>query len=65
LLLAYTDYVTILAVSVQTVNENAEALVVASKEVGLEIKLITLITWIYFCIGRQDGRTGVILVIVQ
>ena len=36
-LLVYTDDVNILGGSVHTVNENAEALVVASKEIGLEV----------------------------
>jgi len=37
-LLAYTDDVNILGGSVHTVKENAEALVVATKEIGLEDK---------------------------
>ena len=36
-LLAYADDVNILAARVHTVQENAEALVVASKETGLEV----------------------------
>ena len=36
-LLAYVDDVNILGGSVQTVKENAEALVVATKEIGLEV----------------------------
>ena len=36
-LLAYADDVNILGGSVHTVKENAEALVVASKETGLEV----------------------------
>jgi len=36
-LLVYADYVNILDVSVHTVKENTEALVVASKETGLEV----------------------------
>jgi hypothetical protein len=36
-LLAYADDVNILGGSVQTVKENAEALVVATKETGLEV----------------------------
>ena len=35
-LLAYADDVNILGGSIQTVKENAEALVVATKEIGLE-----------------------------
>ena len=36
-LLVYADDVNILGGSVHTVQENAEALVVASKEIGLEV----------------------------
>ena len=36
-LLAYADDVNILGVSIHTVKENAEALVVATKETGLEV----------------------------
>jgi hypothetical protein len=35
--LAYADYVNILGGSVHTVKENAETLVVATKETGLEV----------------------------
>jgi hypothetical protein len=37
LLLVYADYVNILGGSLLTIKENAEALVVASKETGLEV----------------------------
>jgi len=36
-LLVYADNVDILGGSVQTVKKNAEALIVASKEIGLEV----------------------------
>ena len=36
-LLTYADYVNILGGSVHTVKVNAEALVVATKEIGLEV----------------------------
>jgi len=36
-LLVYADDVNILGGSVHTIKENAEALVVASKEIGLEV----------------------------
>jgi hypothetical protein len=36
-LLVYPDDVTILVVSVHTIKKNAEALLVASKEIGLEV----------------------------
>jgi hypothetical protein len=35
--LVYADYVNILGGSIHTVNENAEVLIVASKETGLEV----------------------------
>ena len=38
-LLAYADDVTILGGSVHTVKENAEALIVASKETGLAVNV--------------------------
>ena len=38
-LLAYADDVNILGGSVHTVKENAEALVVATKEIGLEVNV--------------------------
>jgi len=38
-LLIYVDDVNILGGNVHTVKENAEALVVASKEIGLEINV--------------------------
>ena len=38
-LLAYADDVSILGGSVHTVKENAEALVVATKEIGLEVNV--------------------------
>jgi hypothetical protein len=38
-LLVYADDVNILGGSVHTLKKNAEALVVASKEIGLEIKV--------------------------
>jgi len=36
-LLVYVDDVTLLGESIHTIKENAEALVVASKETGLEV----------------------------
>ena len=44
-LLAYADDVNILAGSIHTVKENAEALVAASREIGLEVVLIKLSAW--------------------
>jgi len=36
-LLAYTDYANILGVSIRTLKENTEALVAATREIGLEV----------------------------
>jgi len=44
-LLAYTDDVNILGGSIHTLKENAEALVAATRETGLEVMLIKLSTW--------------------
>jgi hypothetical protein len=44
-LLVYADGVNILEGSVHTIKKNAEALVVASKEIGIEVILIKLSTW--------------------
>ena len=37
-LLAYADYVNILGGSIHTLKENAEALVAATREIGLEVR---------------------------
>ena len=47
-LLAYADDVDILGGSVHTVKENAEALVVVTKEIGLEV---------YDYVSRSERRT--------
>ena len=52
-LLVYADDVNILRGSVHTVKKNTEALVVASKETGLE-RLIKLRTWSCLKIRMQD-----------
>ena len=54
-LLVYAD-VNVLGGSVHTVKENAETLVVASKEIGLEM-LIKLGTWSCLEIRMQDKVT--------
>ena len=43
-LLAYADDVNILGGSVHTVKKNAESLVTATKEIGLEVNAIKLST---------------------
>jgi hypothetical protein len=56
-LLAYADDVNILRGSMHTVKENAEALVVATKETGLEVNADRS-TW--FCLGiGMQGRVTV------
>jgi hypothetical protein len=56
-LLAYADDVNILGGSVHTVKENAEALLVATREIGLEVNAIKLRTWLCLGIGMQSGMT--------
>ena len=52
--LVYADYVNILGGSVDTIKKNAEALVFASNETGLEVKLNT---WSCLEIRMQDKIT--------
>ena len=52
--LAYADDVNILAGSMHTLKENAEALVAATREIGLEVVLIKLSTWSCLEIRMQD-----------
>ena len=56
-LLAYPDYVNILGGSVHNLKENAEALVAATREIGLEEVLIKLSTWSCREIRMQDEFT--------
>jgi len=56
-LLVYVDEVNIFGGSVHTIKENAEALVVASKETGLEVMVIKLSTWSCLEIRMQDEVT--------
>jgi len=44
-LLAYADDVNILAESIHTLKENAEALVATTREIGLEVSAVKLSTW--------------------
>jgi len=52
----YADDVNILEGSIHTLKENAEALVAASRETGLEV-LIKLSTWSCLDIRMQDEFT--------
>ena len=53
---AYADDVNILGGRIHTIKENAEALIVASKEVGLEVN-DKLSSWSCFEIRMQDEVT--------
>ena len=55
--LVYADDVNILGGSVDTIKKNTEALVVASKETGLEVMLIKLSKWSCLEIRMQDKVT--------
>ena len=64
-LLVYADDVNMFGGSVHTLKENAEALTVASKEIGLNVKvLIKLSTWSFLEIRMQDEVTVFRLIIV-
>jgi hypothetical protein len=52
-LLAYADDVNILGGSVPTVRENAEALVVATKEIGLEVNTDKTKYSTWLCLGSE------------
>ena len=56
-LLAYVDDVNILGGIAHTVKENAEALLVATKEIGLEVNADKTSTWLCLWIGMQGGVT--------
>ena len=56
-LLVYADDVNILGGSIHNLKENAEALVAATGEVGLEVVLIKLSTWSCLEIRMQDEFT--------
>ena len=55
MILAYADDVNILGGGVHTIKENAEALVVATKETGLEVNAGS--TWLCLGIGMQGEVT--------
>jgi hypothetical protein len=52
---AYADDINILGGSVHTVKENAEALEVATKEIGLEVNAEKTKYWLCLEIGMQSG----------
>ena len=56
-LLVYADDVYILGGSIHTIKGNAEALTVASKEIGLEVNADKLSTWSCLKIRMQDQVT--------
>ena len=56
-LLAYVDHINILVGSIHTVKENVEALVVATKETGLEVNADKTKYMEYLEIRMQDGVT--------
>jgi len=56
-LLVHANDVNILGGSIATVKENAEALIVASKDTGLEYMQIKLSTWSCLKIRMQDKVT--------
>jgi hypothetical protein len=56
-LLAYADDVNKLGGSLHTAKENAEALVVATKEIGLKVNADKRSTWLCLGIGMQGGVT--------
>ena len=57
LLLVYADDVNILGGSIHTINKNAEALVVAGKNIRLQYMLIILTTRSCLKMRMQDERT--------
>ena len=56
IILAYADDVNIVGGSIHTLKENAEALVAAAREIGLEV-LIKLSTWSCLEIRMQNEFT--------
>ena len=55
--LAYADDVNVLGGSIHTLKENAEALVAATRENGLEVNADKLSTWSCLEIRMQDELT--------
>ena len=56
-ILVYTDDINILGGSVRTIKKKTEALVVVSKETGLEVNAEKLSTWSCHEIRMQDEVT--------
>jgi len=57
-LLVYSDDVNILGGSVHTVKENAEALIVASKEIRLEVNAVKLRLYTMLVTTVKDSKTS-------
>jgi hypothetical protein len=56
--LVYADYVNILGGSVNTIKENAEALVVASKGIGVEVNADKTMYMVMSClVAHAEGGT--------
>ena len=55
--LVYADDVNILGGSINNIKKNAAALVMASKEIGLEVNVDKTVTWSCLEIGMQDEIT--------
>jgi hypothetical protein len=56
-ILVYADYVYILGRRIHTVKTNTEAIVAASKDIGLEVNAKKLNTWSCLEIRMQDEVT--------
>ena len=56
-LLAYADDINILGGSIHTLKKNAEVLIAATREIGLEVSAVKLSTWSCLEIRMQDEFT--------
>ena len=57
-LLAYADEVNVLAASIYTLKENSEALVAATREIGLEVRVSENMVFRRIFGPRRDELTG-------